>query len=94
VSLFAGIGHDPGSDDDVILGALLRAVLWCSVAIAAMLAIAWCSSCALWASTGSVYRGQCTHVGLRPASDGIGDYAVTLQVSTDAPWCASERDGG
>ena len=45
------------------------------------------ASCATWASTGSVWRERCTHVGVRPASDGLGDYAVTLQVSTDAPVC-------
>lgn len=45
------------------------------------------SACATWSSTGSVHRSPCTHVGVRPASDGLGDYAVTLQISTDAPLC-------
>jgi hypothetical protein len=42
------------------------------------------SSCATWASTGSVYREPCLHIGVRPASDAVGDYAVTVQVTTDA----------
>lgn len=55
-------------------------------------------SCVPWStvtSTGSVYRGQCTHVGLRGHSvlDTYGDEgasaAVSLQVTTDAPNCAA-----
>lgn len=45
------------------------------------------SGCASVASTGSVYRGRCTHIGVRPASDGAGDYALTVRVTTDAPVC-------
>jgi hypothetical protein len=48
-------------------------------------------SCSTWASSGSLYRGECTHVGVRPASDGPGDYALTLQISTDEPACARSR---
>ena len=44
------------------------------------------ASCA-WATTGSMYRGKCSHASARPASDGVGDYAATVQVSTDAPVC-------
>lgn len=43
-------------------------------------------SCATWAQTGSVYRDPCTHLGVRPASDGTGA-AVTFQVTTDWPQC-------
>ena len=31
---------------------------------------------------GRVYTGEQVHVGVRPASDAIGDYAVTVQCST------------
>ena len=34
--------------------------------------------------TGSVVRTEALHVGIRPASDALGDYAVTIQVS--ASW--------
>ena len=44
-------------------------------------------ACTTWATTGSVYRSPCTHVGVRPASDGLGDYAATVQISSDAPVC-------
>src|ERR1700722_2437838 len=54
------------------------------VLFAAMFAL---SSCATWMDSGSIYRGPCTHLGLRPATDGPGDYAVTVQVSTDYPRC-------
>lgn len=54
---------------------------------ALLFVIASCASCAPLASTGSVYRGRCTHVGVRPASDGAGDYALTVRVTTDAPAC-------
>jgi hypothetical protein len=45
------------------------------------------AGCDAWARTGSVYRTPCTHLGVRPASDGPGDYAATVQLSTDAPIC-------
>jgi hypothetical protein len=44
-------------------------------------------SCATWWQTGSVVRSQCLHIGVRPASDGWGAVAATVQVSTDAPVC-------
>ena len=49
----------------------------------AILATAWALGCSTWIATGSVYRGQCVHVGVRPASDGWGAYAATVQVSRD-----------
>jgi hypothetical protein len=49
-------------------------------------------ACATWSKTGSVYRSRCIHVGIRPASDGIGDYAMTLQVSTE--WGPCLNDAG
>lgn len=54
---------------------------------AAILLVGAANACATWATSGSLYRGRCTHVGVRPASDAIGDYAVTVQVTTDAPRC-------
>jgi len=49
------------------------------------------TSCATWYSTGSLVRDRCLHVGLRPASDGWGDWAATLQVTTDWPRCPKEK---
>lgn len=46
-----------------------------------------------WTQTGSVYRGRCTHVGIRPATTGT-DYAFTVQVSTDWPQCPKDDDAG
>jgi hypothetical protein len=43
------------------------------------------SSCATWTATGRLVDGKCLHVGARPSSDGRGDYALTLQVSSDWP---------
>lgn len=60
----------------------------------AVLALAHCAAWATWSSTGSLYRGPCTHVGLRPATDGIGDYAMTVQISTDGPQCGRSLEGG
>lgn len=45
------------------------------------------ASCATWTGSGSVYRGRCTHVGVRPAYGGPDEYGATVQVTTDAPWC-------
>jgi hypothetical protein len=52
-------------------------------------------ACVMWTSTGSVYRDPCLHVGVRPASDGLGDYAATVQVSADPglPCHAGKDDG-
>ena len=41
------------------------------------------ASYATVATTGSVYRGQHTHIGVRPSTDGDG-LAATVQVTTDA----------
>ena len=50
------------------------------------------SSCA-WASTGSVYRSPCVHVGVRPHSDDVGEWAVTVQVANEWGPCVG-NDGG
>lgn len=52
--------------------------------------LAMLSACSTWTtvtSTGSVYRGRCTHVGVRGAVANEGA-AATLQVSTDWPGCS------
>jgi hypothetical protein len=46
------------------------------------------AGCATLASTGSIYRGRDSrgcdvHVGVRPASDALNEWAVTVQVSRD-----------
>jgi hypothetical protein len=51
------------------------------------------ASCSTLVTTGSIVREPCLHVGVRPASDGIGDYAATIQVSFDAP-CTTRPDAG
>ena len=51
-----------------------------------------CSS--TWSTTGSLYRSKCTHAGARPASDAIGDWAVTVQISSDWPAPCAATDGG
>lgn len=33
-----------------------------------------------------LYMAQCLHIGIRPASDAIGDFAVTIQCSYCTPW--------
>jgi len=43
-----------------------------------------------WATTGSVVREKCWHVGLRPAAAGEGA-AVTVQLTTDFPVCPKEK---
>ena len=46
--------------------------------------------CSTWLATGRVYRGRCTHVGVRPSTDDLAhDWAASVQVSTDAPWCGA-----
>ncbi len=54
---------------------------------AGALALLLLAGCAGWANSGRLVDGRCWHVGARPASDGAGDYALTVQVSTDAPVC-------
>ena len=60
-----------------------------------LVGLAICSaSCAVWLATGSVYRSPCTHLGVRGHSDDLGhDYAVTVQVSTDWPFCPEVYGG-
>jgi hypothetical protein len=40
-------------------------------------------ACATLTQTGSMYRGRCLHIGARPG-DG---FALSIQVTTDAPLC-------
>ena len=61
--------------------------------VAALLAALWALGCSTWLATGSLYRSPCVHVGARPASDGLGDGAVTVQVSTDWPACRQVYGG-
>jgi hypothetical protein len=50
--------------------------------------------CSTWASTGSVYRGPCNHVGLRPATD-LSGVAATVQVTSTWPApCVEPRERG
>jgi hypothetical protein len=59
-----------------------------------LVGLAICSaSCAVWLATGSVYRSPCTHLGVRGHSDDWRDYAVTVQVSTDWPFCPEVYGG-
>ena len=48
-----------------------------------MLAVA---GCATVTQTGSVYRSQCWHVGVRPATD-LSGVAITVQATTDWTRC-------
>ena len=41
--------------------------------------------CSHWAATGRVVDSRCVHVGVRPASDSLDDFAITVQVTTDYP---------
>jgi hypothetical protein len=52
------------------------------------------ASCATWARTGRIINDPCIHVGVRPASDGLGDYAVTVQITTDWPARCYATDAG
>jgi hypothetical protein len=60
---------------------MIRLLRWAPALILAA------AGCATWWTTGSLARGRCTHVGVRPASDGWGDVAATLQLSSDVPVC-------
>jgi hypothetical protein len=48
-----------------------------------------CSTWATWATTGSLYRGRCTHLRVRGATD-LSGVAVTVKVSTSWPGCPRE----
>ena len=51
------------------------------------------TACSTWARSGSLVRDPCLHVGVRPGSDAVGDYALTVQVTTDWPArCAPAQD--
>jgi hypothetical protein len=54
------------------------------------------SACSTWTQTGSVYRSECLHVGIRPADlsvdDEVDDWGITLQVTTE--WGPCLRDAG
>ena len=54
---------------------------------AIILVVGAVNACATWATTGSVLRTPCTHVGARLHSDDPRDLATTVQVSTDFPYC-------
>ncbi len=55
----------------------------------AILAALWAIGCSTWLATGSLYRGRCSHVGVRPSTDDLAhDWAVSAQVSTDWPACS------
>jgi hypothetical protein len=58
-----------------------------------VLILTGCAVYSSWASSGRLVEGRCLHVGARPASDGVGDYAATLQVSHEWGPCLAE-DGG
>jgi hypothetical protein len=51
-------------------------------------------SCATWTETGRLVNNPCLHVGLRPATDGAGNGAATLQISTDWPAPCQALDAG
>jgi hypothetical protein len=63
---------------------------WLSVA-PAVLALVMLAHCSGWMRTGRLVDGRCIHVGLRPASDAIGEWAVTVQVAADWNPCPRER---
>ena len=53
------------------------------------------SACAGWARSGRLVDQPCLHVGVRPASDAAGNWAVTVQVTTDWPArCRRRADAG
>jgi hypothetical protein len=51
-------------------------------------------SCETWSRTGRVVNDPCVHVGVRPASDGAGNYALTVQITTDLPATCERKDAG
>lgn len=81
--------RDAEAGADLLYGVVLRVAIGSFVAVVLVLALAWVVGCATWASSGSVYRssGPCpVHIGIRPASDGVGDYAATVRIAGD-PEC-------
>jgi hypothetical protein len=51
-------------------------------------------ACSTWTRTGRVVNEPCVHLGVRPALDGSGNYAATVQLSTDWPMQCVIRDAG
>lgn len=51
-------------------------------------------SCATWSQTGRLVNDPCVHLGARPNSDGFGDYALTIQLSSDWPNPCHPTDAG
>ena len=52
------------------------------------------AACSTWASTGSLVRERCTHVGLRAQPEEMSlrgltsrDWTVSAQITTDWPYC-------
>jgi hypothetical protein len=99
----AGCGHDRsthhfnarGPGDCLARGCPCKAYLRSRDTLPAGALALLLAACSTWAQTGRVVDGRCVHVGVRPASDGLGDYALTVQVTTDAPACDrvyQERD--
>jgi hypothetical protein len=43
-------------------------------------------ACETWSQTGRLVNEPCLHVGVRPASDSVGDGVITVQVTTDWPF--------
>lgn len=60
-----------------------------AAALGAVALMTACSTWATWATTGSLYRGRCTHLRVRGATD-LSGVAVTVKVSTSWPGCPRE----
>lgn len=60
---------------------------------ARLIALALVASCATWTATGSVYRSPCQHWGVRPSSDALDEWAITVQYSREWGPCTM-TDGG
>ena len=70
---------------------MMRAILFVLTLLAVVcgVALVTCTEgCASVASTGSVYRDPCTHVGVRPAAASETEWAASVQITTDYPGCA------
>lgn len=61
---------------------------------AVFLALPFFFACATWSNTGRIVNDPCVHVGVRPASDTVGNEAITVQVTTDWPFKCFAVDGG
>lgn len=67
---------------------VILAVLLALCVVTAIGLVCLTSGCASVASTGSVYRGPCTHVGVRPAAASETEWAASVQITTNYPGCA------